>query len=99
MTTEHAAPAEDPSFRTPCMVGALIGFVVFTIGCTWLGLAAGSNFAGALGLGLFAAAWGGAGFGAMAGGIYVVSRPGYGHTPVVPAAVAVPASQSALVGS
>ncbi len=50
MTTEHAAPAEDPSFRTPCMVGALIGFVVFTIGCTWLGLAAGSNFAGALGL-------------------------------------------------
>jgi hypothetical protein len=64
----------DPQFRGPLLVGIVIAFVVFTIAITLMGLAAGADFVGSLGLGVFGAFWGGIGFGAMGGAVYAVMR-------------------------
>lgn len=50
-------------------IGALIGFVVGTLGVTALGLLADLEAGSALGLGAFVGAWGGIGFGMMVGGV------------------------------
>jgi hypothetical protein len=51
-----------------------IGTVVMLAAGIGISLAGGTSFVDALGIGAFAALWGGPGFGGMAGAIYYLSR-------------------------
>jgi hypothetical protein len=56
------------------LVAGLVGTVVMLGTGIGISMVGGTSFIDALGIGAFAALWGGPGFGGMAGGIYYVSR-------------------------
>lgn len=79
MEQEHngsaAAPTRDTRWDDPpgmgqtMIRGAVIGVVISFIGVTIGILALGADSGSAIGIGLFAAFWGGLGFGSMVGGV------------------------------
>lgn len=75
---------EDPSFGKPLLIGAVLGFLTLTAGGTVIGLQSGFDRPGAFGLAVFAACFGGIGFGCMFGAVYAITRPVV--APEVPAA-------------
>ena len=55
-------------------IAGLVGTVLMLGIGVGMSLVGGTSFIDALGIGAFAAVWGGPGFGGMAGGIYYISR-------------------------
>lgn len=66
-TAHDAAAATDPPAGRAGLRGALIGFVLLTIGVTVLGHLQGASFGGALGMGVFVGIFGGWGVGGYLG--------------------------------
>lgn len=69
------------------LCGAVIGFIVVASLVTVVGMIAGLEALDSIGLGAFAAVWGGPGFGALVGAVMVITR-----NEQVAAAVEAPAS-------
>ncbi len=76
--TEIVQTIERITDESAALRGALIGTVIgfFAVGgfAFWVSLNAGSSLIAAVGLGLFAAFWGGPGFGGMLGATLAVTR-------------------------
>lgn len=66
---------DEPSFGKPLLIGAILGFVTLAAGCIAIGLSSGYDVPGTLGIAVFAAAFGGVGFGCMFGAVYAITRP------------------------
>lgn len=72
-TTQTADPSAPLRVGRAAVIGAAVGFVVFSTLITIGSYAAGNSLGGSLGLGVFAGFWGGLGFGFMIGGTMYVS--------------------------
>lgn len=77
---EMVKAATDSGAGKVALVAGLVGTVVMLGTGIGISMVGGTSFIDALGIGAFAALWGGPGFGGMAGGIYYVSREERRHT-------------------
>ena len=67
-------PPKSASTAAGSFDAGLVGTVLMLGIGVGMSLVGGTSFIDALGIGAFAAVWGGPGFGGMAGGIYYISR-------------------------
>lgn len=65
---------EDAVVARYAVIGAIIGFVIVTVGITIAGTVGGLGFVPSLGLGAFVGAWSGVGFGFMLGATVPIGR-------------------------
>ncbi|MGH9042577.1 MAG: hypothetical protein ACRDZ3_20375 [Acidimicrobiia bacterium] len=65
---------QDAGIGRAAVTGALVGFVVVLTLVSGIALAAGAGLIGALGVGAFAALWGGPGWGGMVGAVRHADR-------------------------
>lgn len=76
MSAASVVTARDPEHGVArgFVVGSIIGFVATFVVCGGIVLACGLGAGPALGVGVFAASWGGPGFGGMMGAVLAYSR-------------------------
>ena len=94
-TATRRTPVDTPAggFGRAAATGAVIGyFVVLTI-VTGIALAAGAGVVSALGVGAFAALWGGPGWGGMIGAVRYADRVGDDEPAAAPRSSRLPGDQ------
>lgn len=76
MSAPTAPPARDleDGVVRGFVLGSIVGFIATFVACGGIALASGLGVGPALGVGIFAASWGGPGFGGMMGGVFAYTR-------------------------
>lgn len=73
-SSERLLPDVDAGLGRAFVIGSIVGFFGVLLVCGGIALASGSALWPAVGIGLFAAFWGGPGFGGMMGAVLHYSR-------------------------